>query len=299
MDLRHLRHFLAVAETLNFTKAADRLFMASSPLSRSIKELEHEVGGPLFVRGTRKVELTPLGEALIPHARRVIADVEALARDMDRRVREATQIHLGMRSLPRQLIRAVVDDVMAKVDPSAVVHLEPMDSEAQIERLLDGRLTFGLVNRPSGGRRVGYLGVLTETPAMALPDRPEYADLAEVRPADVAGLRLLLQPGATPLDGPIADYAEAAREVVTLTSEIIGGIATMIASGDSCCLTLANPSAPWHRYLAEEGVVIRPLAIPVQGPTTFLAWRADRDTEADLGPYLRAARTRFEREIIL
>lgn len=299
MDLRHLRHFLAVAETLNFTRAADRLLMASSPLSRSIKELEFEVGGPLFVRSTRRVALTPLGEALIPHARRVLADVEALTRDMDRRVRESAQVHLGMRSLPRQLIRAVVEDVVKAVDPSAVVHLEPMDSVAQIERLLDGRLTFGLVNRRLDTRRIAYLGVLTETLAMALPDRPEYATLPEVRPSDIAGLRLLLQPGATPLDAPLAEYADAAREVVTLSSEIIGAIATMVASGDSCCLTLANPAAPWHRYLADEGVVIRPLAIQVQGPTTFLAWRMDRDTQDDLGPYLQAAHARFSREIQL
>ena len=60
--------------------------MAASPLSRSIQQLEKELGGPLFVRGTRKVELTALGEALIPHAERTLADVERLKREMHHRV---------------------------------------------------------------------------------------------------------------------------------------------------------------------------------------------------------------------
>ncbi|MDF2442043.1 MAG: hypothetical protein JWR01_246, partial [Subtercola sp.] len=107
MDVRQLRQFLAVAETLNYTRAAERLVMAASPLSRSIRQLELEVGGALFIRGTRKVELTPLGEALVPHARKTISDLDTLRRDMHRRVQGHVEFHVGMRSVPRELITAV------------------------------------------------------------------------------------------------------------------------------------------------------------------------------------------------
>jgi DNA-binding transcriptional LysR family regulator len=79
MEIRHLRYFLAVAELRNFTKAAEASFVAQSALSQQISRLEHEVGAPLFVRGKRGAELTPAGEVLLPHARRLVAD-EARAR---------------------------------------------------------------------------------------------------------------------------------------------------------------------------------------------------------------------------
>jgi DNA-binding transcriptional LysR family regulator len=79
MEIRHLRYFIAVAELRNFTKAAEASFVAQSALSQQISRLEHELGAPLFVRGKRGAELTPAGELLLPHARRIVAD-EAWAR---------------------------------------------------------------------------------------------------------------------------------------------------------------------------------------------------------------------------
>jgi DNA-binding transcriptional LysR family regulator len=79
VEIRHLRYFIAVAELRNFTKAAEASFVAQSALSQQISRLEHELGAPLFVRGKRGAELTPAGEVLLPHARRLVAD-EARAR---------------------------------------------------------------------------------------------------------------------------------------------------------------------------------------------------------------------------
>jgi DNA-binding transcriptional LysR family regulator len=79
MEIRHLRYFIAVADLRNFTKAAEASFVAQSALSQQISRLEHEVGAPLFVRGKRGAELTPAGQVLLPHARRLVAD-EARAR---------------------------------------------------------------------------------------------------------------------------------------------------------------------------------------------------------------------------
>jgi DNA-binding transcriptional LysR family regulator len=79
MEIRHLRYFIAVAELRNFTKAAEASFVAQSALSQQISRLERELGAPLFVRGKRGAELTPAGQLLLPHARRLVAD-EAWAR---------------------------------------------------------------------------------------------------------------------------------------------------------------------------------------------------------------------------
>jgi hypothetical protein len=78
IELRQLRYFVAVAEELHFGRAAERLHMSQSPLSRAIRELERELGLVLFVRTTRPVELTAAGSALLEHARRALTEVDAL-----------------------------------------------------------------------------------------------------------------------------------------------------------------------------------------------------------------------------
>ena len=76
MQLRHLRYFIAVAEELHFARAAERLHIEQSPLSRTIKELEESLGEQLFIRTSRSTRLTRAGKLFLEHVPRIFTAFE-------------------------------------------------------------------------------------------------------------------------------------------------------------------------------------------------------------------------------
>jgi DNA-binding transcriptional LysR family regulator len=96
LELRHLRYFVAVAEERNFSRAAERLHMAQSPLSAAIRQLEQEIGAELLERSSRGVTVTPGGEVLLERARRILETVEgAVVATRRAAVGELGQLRIG------------------------------------------------------------------------------------------------------------------------------------------------------------------------------------------------------------
>jgi len=122
MELRHLRCFLAVAEELHFARAAERLHIDQSPLSRTIKELEEELGARLFVRTTRSTQLTRAGQSLLTHVPRVFSVLEQ-ARDS---VKSATNGFHG------QLRIALSDGITPSRLPALLARSREEDPEVEI-----------------------------------------------------------------------------------------------------------------------------------------------------------------------
>jgi DNA-binding transcriptional LysR family regulator len=160
VELRHLRYFRAVAEELHFGRAAERLHMAQPPLSQQILQLERELGVTLLVRSTRKVELTPAGEAYL---KQVVAILDAVdeAGAQARRIAEGVEGHLAIGcvgsatySLLPRLVRALRDEL-----PGVDVSVRgEMLAPAQIAALLTGEIDLALLRPP-----VEQPGVLVET----------------------------------------------------------------------------------------------------------------------------------------
>ena len=132
MELRHLRYFVAVAETESLTLAAKAKLHTSQPsLSRQIRDLEEEVGAPLFTRGARGIELTPAGRVFLDHARSVLSQV-ATATEAARRVAHPAKPCFVMGFLTGHELRwmpealKILPDELPNVDVMISSHYSPL-----------------------------------------------------------------------------------------------------------------------------------------------------------------------------
>ena len=156
MDLRQLEHFVAVAGEQSFTRAALKLNIVQSGLSASIRALEEELGVALFIRTTRRVDLTPTGRAFLTEARRVLA----AASDARRVVEEMQGLHRGTLSIGMIQGIAPLVDVAALLGrfhtacPSVDIRLIAGDSLSLIDAVKTGELDIAftqfLGSPPSG-----------------------------------------------------------------------------------------------------------------------------------------------------
>ncbi|MFJ4467909.1 LysR family transcriptional regulator [Streptomyces sp. NPDC089424] len=147
MDIRQIEFFVAVAEELNFTRAAERTHVTQSGLSASIRSLERELRHRLFERTPRSVGLTPAGHAFLPRARRILADSQAALRELDRAGDAARgSVSLGAEQCLGDLID--LPDVVAAFrtrHPACGIRFEQRPSRLLIESLRRGELDLGLI----------------------------------------------------------------------------------------------------------------------------------------------------------
>ena len=147
MELRHLRYFVAVAEELHFTRAAERLHIGQPPLSQQIQALEEELGVTLFARSKRRVALTDAGQRFLASARQILADTEQAAEQARRAARgEVGELRIGFTSsLPfTSLLPAVLNDYRRR-HPQVRLTLREMFTADQFAALAAARLDVGFV----------------------------------------------------------------------------------------------------------------------------------------------------------
>lgn len=171
MELRHLRYFAAVAETRHFGRAADRLHMAQPALSQSIRQLESELGTPLFIRTTRQVSLTPAGEFLFEEAQRVLGAVE----DSIRGVRRIADGRLGLVRIAftgtaafTQLPR--IARTLKRDHPGIALEIHAdLLTPTQATMLREGSLDLGVLRPPTSGDDLEMRTIEVEPLVLAVP----------------------------------------------------------------------------------------------------------------------------------
>ena len=186
IEFRHLRYFLAVSETLHFSKAAVQLGMAQPPLSQQIRNLERIVGYPLFQRTTRGVKLTKVGQYFRERAQNAVTQMQDDV-EMARRLGSGQEgvLTVGfsgsvmLTTLPKAIER------YRRVFPKVELRLRELVTAEQLPSLLDGTLDLGFLR--DGEPRDGLLNesILRERFIAVLPIRHRLADKATIRPGDL------------------------------------------------------------------------------------------------------------------
>ncbi|WP_016692248.1 LysR family transcriptional regulator [Rhodococcus rhodochrous] len=197
MELRQLQAFLAVAEELHFGRAAERLHIAQSPLSQTIRALERELGAELFARTTRSVQLTAAGESLLGPARVIAAQIE-IARTVVRSTASGVTgvVSVGFGGASGYTVISQLTRPLEERCPGIELDLRPQTYTGEVLDLVSqGLLDMGIVGLPVP-RDVATETVRQESLMVALPADHRLAAREELDAADLAGERFVVYPAA-------------------------------------------------------------------------------------------------------
>jgi DNA-binding transcriptional LysR family regulator len=183
MKFRHLEYFVAAAEELNFTHAADRLHVSQPPFSKQIHDLEGELGIELFERRRKGVALTPAGKTFLVDARRILEDCDASIKKAQRISRgEIGELAIGYISALTHDFLGKALEVWRQTAPGIVVDCVEMDSISQERALLEGRISVGILvpsDRPV--LELLHVRLLIKYPvSLALPKSHPHANKPEI-----------------------------------------------------------------------------------------------------------------------
>ncbi|MFM9975410.1 MAG: LysR family transcriptional regulator, partial [Beijerinckiaceae bacterium] len=172
MEMHQIRYFLAVSQELNFTRAAERCNVAQPSLTRAIKLLEDELGGPLFHRERANTHLSELGKMVLPHLEQVFSQAQAtkqLAHEFSTLKKIKLRFGMMCTIAPSHLIGLITNVLMQHDD----VELEIVDAAApDLEaRLLSGDLEIAIYANPANlhDERLHYVPLFKEKIVIALP----------------------------------------------------------------------------------------------------------------------------------
>jgi DNA-binding transcriptional LysR family regulator len=195
MEMRQLRYFLAVAEHMHFTRAAERLHLSQPALSQQIRMLEEEIGVRLLERSKRRVQLTPAGMAFRARAKAALdAAAEAVSDARMAERGEAGFISIGFVTTAAVAVLPRLLDEFCTRFPRVAVELRELEPGAQMEALEQNRVTFGFSSVPSALPSLESKLLVQERLLVALPSRHPAARGASVNLKDLAQERFLLPP---------------------------------------------------------------------------------------------------------
>jgi DNA-binding transcriptional LysR family regulator len=290
MELFQVRYFLALARTLNFTRAAEACNVSQPALTRAIQRLEEELGGPLLHRERSLTQLTALGRAMLPHLEAAWAAADAAAGQAAAfRRREGEPLRLGIEgTLSARILTPVLGELRSRIE-SFEVGLTEAASSNLLERLMAGELDSAVLVEPGKPPdRLDRWRLFRERYVVLCPEGNRLATLEAV-PVDVLAKESLILRG-TPdcdLDQAVMRLSAAAGIEPKLRHRCAGEdqLRQMVAAGLG--LALAGEHQP-----VGPGIAARPLADPMAGRQILLVSVAGRPHGPVLAAFLKLMRAR-------
>ncbi len=280
MELRHLKYFQAVAEELSFSRAADRLHIAQPALSRSMQQLESEIGVTLIDRSRRAIQLTPSAEVLLRDCQLLFDGID----DTLRRVRHAAsggtgELRLGYIGPPTQSFLGPVLRQFRAANPGVIVSLEERTPERVWEMVAKGRLSVGLTRPVLAHEALGLssLQLFEEILCAAVPAAHPFAEKREVAWKDLAEKPLVLlarREGAGSHDAILAACRKAGfAPRIAHTPSVISTILRYVEFGDGIGVV------PESITPESDQVRLIPL-VPRATIPLVMVWSRDQDSPA-------------------
>lgn len=189
MELRHLRYFVAVAEELNFTRAAERLFTSQPSLSEQIRNLEDSLGFILLIRTPRKVELTEMGKAFLDEARSILKQVEGAVSRTRATVDQApSSLSIGFVPSAEVQVFPVVLPALRLKHPNVQILLKSLTPPEQLAALGQGEIDIAFTRPPLGVPHFHSDVVLTDAIRLFIHRAHPMASLDRIDPALLDGV---------------------------------------------------------------------------------------------------------------
>ncbi|HHF0896872.1 TPA: LysR family transcriptional regulator [Pseudomonas aeruginosa] len=286
MELRHLRCFLAVAEELHFARAAERLHIEQSPLSRAIKELEEELGVVLFARTTRSTRLTRAGKLFLDHVPRVFAalqqardSVKAAANGFHGQLRIALSDGITPSRLPALLA------LCRQEEPEVEIRLTEVPLSQQIKGLHDDLYDVGFARADEVGDGIVASPVWNDPLMVAVPARHDLLRYKQIPLEEVLRFPLVLcDPQVCEGHARQVDRLLRRLDMEPLVAERVTSCDLMMALV-SAGFALGLTGAAHITASREQGVVARPLAGCSPVLTTYLL-RLDAEPSETLARFI-------------
>jgi DNA-binding transcriptional LysR family regulator len=282
MDLRQLRYFVAVAEELHFSRAAMRLNLAQSALSSQVRALEREIGGPLLVRSTRRVELTPAGEALLRDAVEVLDAAEgALTRARALARGEAGALTIGSMGPAGGGLLAPLLARFSSRHPRLRVEVRALDFSHIVDALRERLVDVAFVYLPLAEPDLELTPLMTEPRVVVLPREHRLAKRKGLRPRDLRGETFIMQPEAVPSiwrdHWLLVDELGERPPISPRTADKLEDWLTLIGQGEG----IDTAPAIIARYYAWPDVAFVPLLDAAPATLALARRRAEADPVLD------------------
>jgi DNA-binding transcriptional LysR family regulator len=290
MELRHLRYFVAVAEELHFGRAAERIGIEQSPLSRAIRELEEDIGVRLFTRNSRSTRITPAGETFLVEARRILKAVSharkatvAVATGARARVRIGVSDSIAQPRLARLLARCRVEQ------PNVEFIVIDRSERRQASGLREGLIDVGLAPSPVCTDGLRSEPLWTDSISVLLPPHHHLTSVRQITTAEVfRESKVVYHPDFRNVFESRRTHSssgESTRFPSLMSATSLPMLLEMVAAGFSVGIALAAQVDTLRR----ADVVVRSLVDPTALITTHAILRAEESSE-NISLFLQRAR---------